>query len=131
MLSHEMHLLVKSLDTCHVSSSIISKFHFLTAADVLCSPVEISHIYRTSDFACYCVETCLPTLYRLTGSLRCKCQMYDLLGLHLLDHTKSDVAASLSVHRNATKLSQKPSERTDKHFTFYHAVRLTAHRHII
>ena len=131
MLAHEMHLLVKSLDTCHVSSSIISKFLFLTAADVLCSPVEISHIYRTSDFACYCVETCLPTLYRLACSFRSKCQMCCRESFHLLDDTKSYIAASLSVHWNAAKLSQKPSERTDKHFTFYHAVRLAAHRRIL
>ena len=131
MLSYEMHLLVKSLNTCHVSLRIVSEFYLLTAADVLCSPVEISHIYRTSDFACYCVETCLPTLYRLACSLWSKCQMCCRESFHLLDYAESDVAASLSVHRNSTKLSQKPSERTDKHFTFYHAVRLTAHRRII
>ena len=102
MLAHEMHLLVKSLDTCHVSLRIVSEFYLLTAADVLCSPVEISHIDGASYFASYCVKTSLPSLYRLACSLWSKCKVYYLLSLHLSDDAENDIAAPFSVYWNTS-----------------------------
>ena len=127
MFSDKVHFLIEGLDALHVGSCIFSQLDLLAAADALCAPVEISHIHRAANLAGNCVETGLPSLYRLTCSLRCKCKVHYLAGLHFPDDAEDNVAASLSVHRDTAKLSQKPSERSDKHFTFYHAVRLSAH----
>ena len=131
MLSNKMHLLIKSLDTCHVRLRVIGQLHLLTTADMLGAPVEISHVDRTSHLACNGVEACLPTLYRLACSFWSKREMCCRKGFHLLDHAQGYITASLSVNRYATELAQKPSERTYEKFTLYHAVRLSAYRHII
>ena len=73
MLSDKVHFLIKSLNACHIGFCIIRKSYFLSAADALCTPVEISHIYRTSYLACDSVETCLPSLHWLTCAFRCEC----------------------------------------------------------
>ena len=131
MLSDEVHFLVESLDACHVGLCIIGKLDLLTAAHSLGSPVEIAHIDGTSDFACYSMETGLPTLHGLACAFRCKCKMYDLLCLHLLDYAESHIASSLSVNRDSSHLAEKPSERTDEQLSLYHAVWLSAYRHVI
>ena len=109
MLSDKVHLLIKSLNACHVGFCVIRKFYFLSAADALSTPVEVSHIYRTSYLACDSVETCLPSLYRLTCAFRCKSEVYYRCLLHLTDYTEGNVASSLSVDRDTAELAEKPS----------------------
>ena len=109
MLSGKMHLFVESLDACHVCFSIVGKFYLLATTYTFCSPVEITHIYRTSYFTCYCVESCLPAFYGFSCSLRCKSEVYDFLSLHFLDDAQNDVTAFLPVDRNAAKLAEEPS----------------------
>ena len=98
---------------------------------MLGAPVEVSHVHRTSHLACDGVESCLPALYRLAGTLRCKSKMGNGKTLHLLDHAEGHVASPLSVHRDASQLAEQPSQRTPEQFSLHHAVRLSAHRHII
>ena len=131
MFSGKMHFFIKRLDTCHISLCIIRKFNFMTTADAFCSPVEISHIYRTSYLTRNCVEAGLPTFYRLACSLWCKCKVYNRSPLHLIDYAESYVASSFAVNRNASKLAQKPSERSPEKFSLDHAVRLSTNRCII
>ena len=109
MLPDKVHLFIESLDTCHVGFCIIGKFDLLAAAYALRAPVEISHVYRTSYLACYCVESCLPAFYGFSCSLRCKSEVYDFLSLHFLDDAQNDVTAFLPVDRNAAKLAEEPS----------------------
>ena len=127
MLSDKVHVLIKGLNACHVGLCVIRKFNFLSSAYALCAPVEISHVYRTSHLAGNCMEACLPALYRLACAFRSKCQMHYGSPFHLIDDAESHIAASLSVHRNASQLAQKPSERTPEKFSLDHAVRLAAH----
>ena len=127
MFSDKVHLLIKSLDAYHVSLCIICQFDLVTSADAFGPPVEISHVYRTSHLACDSVETCLPSFYRFACTLRSKSEMYDIFALHLLDYAESHIAASFSVHRYTSHLSQKPSKRPYKEFSLHHAVRLTAY----
>ena len=127
MLSDKVHFLIEGLDALHVGSCIVSQLDLMSAADTLSAPVEIPHVYRASYLACDSVETCLPSLYRLACAFRCKCKMYYLARLHLLYHAEGNVAASLSVYRDASKLAQKPSKRPPEHFSFNHAVRLAAY----
>ena len=127
MISYEVHFLVHSLDTLHISSCVIGKLYLVATADAFCSPVEISHIYRTSDLACDSVETCLPALYRLACSFRCEGEVNHLLCLHLPDHAENYIAASLSVDRNSSELAEKPSERSPEKFSLDHTIRLSAH----
>ena len=86
MLSDKVHLLIKSLNACHVGLCIIRKFYFLSTTDALCAPIEISHIYRTSYLACDCVEACLPSLYWLACSFWSKCKMHNRRALHFVDY---------------------------------------------
>ena len=109
MLSDKVHVLIKSLNAYHVCLCVIRKFYLVSAADALRAPVEISHVYRTTYLACDSVESCFPTLYRLTGSFWCKGEMDCLLCLHLLDDAQDDVTAFLPVDRNAAKLAEEPS----------------------
>ena len=131
MLAYKVHFLVDFLDAGHVCLCIICEFYLLSAADTLCAPVEITEIYRTAEFACYCMEACLPSFYRLAGSFRCKGKVRDFLALHFLDDAEYDIAAALSVNRNSSKFAEQPSERTPEHLSFDHAVRLTTYRHVI
>ena len=126
MFSDKMHLLIEGLDALHVGSCIVSQLDLLAAADALCAPVEITHVYRTSDLAGDCVESCLPSLHRLTCSFRCECKVHYLAGLHLPDDAEDNVAASFSVYRDTSELTEKPSERPPEKLSFYHAVRLAA-----
>ena len=105
MLSYEMHFLVERLDSCHIRSRVIGKLYLLTSADTFGTPVEVSHVYRTAYLACDSVESCLPTLYRLTGALWCKGEMNCLLCLHLLDYAENDIASLLSVYRNTPEFA--------------------------
>ena len=127
MLSDQVHFLIKSLNACHIGLCVIRKFYLLSAADAFCTPVEISHVYGTSDLTCYGMESCLPSLYRLACAFRCKCQVYHRRLFHFMDDAESNVAASLPVYRYAAKLAEQPSERTPEKFTFYHAVRFSSH----
>ena len=127
MLSDEMHLLVKSLNACHVGFRVISELHLLATADMLGAPVEIPHIHRASYLASDGVESCLPALYRLACSFWSKREMCCRKGFHLLDHAQGYITASLSVNRYAAELAKKPSERTYEKFSLYHAVRLSAY----
>ena len=127
MLSDKVHLLIKSLNACHVGFCVIRKFYFLSTADAFCAPVEISHIYRTSYLTCDGMETCFPSLDWLACSFRCERQMYYWSIFHLIDHAKGHIAASLSVNRYAAELAKKPSEWTPEKFAFDHAVWLSAH----
>ena len=131
MLAYKLHLLIERLYSCQICLWIVSKLYLVTSADALCAPIEISHINRTSDFACNCMESCLPALYRLAGSFWCQSKVYDLLSLHLLDDTEGYVAASLSVYRNASHLSEKPSERSPEQFSLDHAVWFAAYGYIV
>ena len=127
MLSDKVHFLIKSLNACHIGFCIICKFYFLSAADALCAPVEISHIYRTSYLACDSVEACLPSLDWLACAFRCKSKVYNRSSLHLIDYAEGYVAASLSVDRNTAEFAQKPSEWSPEKLTFNHAVRLATY----
>ena len=127
MLSDKVHVLIEGLNACHVSFWVIRKFYFLSTADALCSPIEISHVYRASYLAGDCVETCLPSLDRLAGSFRSKRKMNDRSALHFVDHAKCNIAATLSVNRNTSKLAEEPSERSPEHFSLDHAVWLSAY----
>ena len=131
MFTYELHILVKSLNACHISLCVICEFHLVASADALCSPIEISHIYRTSHLACNCVETCLPSFDWLACSFRCESEMNDILALHFLDDAEGNVAAPFSVNRNASKLTEKPSERAPEHFALDHTVRFATYRCII
>jgi hypothetical protein len=73
------------------------------------------------------VESGLPTLHRLAGSLWCKSKVYYLLGLHLSDDAEDNVAALLAVYRNAADLAEDPSERTPEELGFDHAVDVSAY----
>ena len=106
MLSDKVHFLIKSLNACHIGFCIICKFYFLSAADALCAPVEISHIYRTSNLACDSVEACLPSLDWLACAFRCKSKVYNRSSLHLIDYAESYVATSFSVYRDAAELAE-------------------------
>ena len=127
MLADKVHLLIKSLNACHICLSIICELYLMAAAHALCTPVEISHVYRTADLTGDSVETGLPTLYRLACSLWCKCKVNDLLCLHLSDYAECYTAASLSVDRNTTHLTEKPAERTYEKIALHHAVRFSSH----
>ena len=127
MLSDKVHFLVKSLNASHIGLCVIRKFYLLSAADALCAPVKISHVYRTSYLTGDCVETCLPSLYRLASSFRSKSEMYDRSALHFVDYAKCNIAATFSVYRNSSHLAEKPSEWSPEHFSLYHAVRLAAY----
>ena len=131
MFADKVHLLIQCLYALHVCSCIVSQLDLVAATDALCAPVEVSHVYRATYFMGDSVEACLPSLARLTCAFRCKCKVYYLACLHFLDYAEDDVAASLSVHRNASELAQKPSEWSPEKFSLYHAVRLTADRYII
>ena len=131
MLSYKVHLLVESLDACHIGLCIVCKLDLLAAAYTFCSPVEISHIDRTSHFTGDCMEAGLPTLYRLACSFRSEGEVHDFLSLHFLDHAQSNVTSSLSVNWNSTELPEKPAKRADKQFSLDHAVWLTTYRFII
>ena len=131
MFSDKMHLLIEGLDALHVGSCIVSQLDLLAAADALCTPVEVSHVYWASDLAGDCVESCLPSLYRLACSLRCKCKVHYLAGLHFPDDAEDNVAASLSVNRDTSELTEKPSERTPEELSLYHAVRLATYGNVI
>ena len=131
MLADKVHFLVEGLDALHVGSCIVGQLDLLAAADALCAPVEISHIHRAANLAGNCVETGLPSLYRLTCSLRCKCKVHYLACLHLPDDAEDNVAASLSVNRNTSELTEKPSERAPEELSFYHAVWFATYRYII
>ena len=127
MSSHKVHLFIKSLDACHVGLRIIRKFYFLSTAYAFCSPVEVSHIYRTSNLAGDCMESCLPSLCRLAGSFGCKSQVNDRGSFHFIDDTECYCATSFPVYRYASKLAEKPSERSPEKFTLYHAIRLASY----
>ena len=131
MLSDKVHFLIQSLYACHVGFSIVCKFHFMSTADPLGSPVEIAHIYRTSYLSCDSVESCLPTLYRFARAFRGKSEMYDRCPFHLVYHAESHVTSSLSVYRDSSHLAKQPSERAPEKFSLYHAVRLSAYRYIV
>ena len=105
MLSDKVHFLIQSLYACHIGFCIIRQFHLLATADTLGSPVEIAHIYRTSDFSGYSMEACLPSLYRLAGAFRREGKMHDFLCLHLFDDAEGNIASFLPVNRNASELS--------------------------
>ena len=127
MLSDKVHLLIQLLYALHVCSSIVCQLYLMAAADALCAPVEITHVYRASHFAGDCMESGLPSFYRLACSFRSEREVYDLACLHLLDYAEDNVAASLSVDRDASKLTEQPSERAPEKLTFHHAVRLAAY----
>ena len=127
MFSDKVHLLVEGLYALHVCSCIICQLNLVATADALCAPVEISHVNRTSNFAGDCVEAGLPSFYRLACSFWSKCQVDYLACLHFLDDTEDNVAASLSINRDTSKLAEQPSERTPEKLTFHHAVRLAAY----
>ena len=131
MLSDKVHFLIKSLNASHVGLRVIRKFYFLSTAYALCTPVEVSHIYRTSYLARDSMETCLPSLCRLAGAFRSKSKVNDRCSLHFIDNAEGYAAASLSVYRYASKLAEKPSERAPEKLALDHAVRLAAYRHII
>ena len=131
MLADEVHFLVHCLDAYYVCSCVVCQLNLMAAADTLCAPVEITHVYRTSHLACDSMETCLPSLDRLTCTFRCECKVNDLLRLHLLDDAESDVATSFSVYRDSSHLAEKPSERAPEKLSLDHAVRLSADRCII
>ena len=127
MLSDKVHVLIEGLNACHVSFWVIRKFYFLSTADALCSPIEITHVYRASYLAGDCVETCLPSLDWLACAFRCKSKVYNRSSLHLIDYAEGYVAASLSVDRNSSEFAEKPSERSPEKFSLNHTVRLSAH----
>ena len=127
MLSDKVHVLIEGLNACHIGFCIICKFYFLSAADALCTPVKISHVYRTSYLTGDCVETCLPSLDRLAGSFRSKRKMNDRSALHFVDYAKCNIAATFSVDRNSSHLAEKPSEWSPEQFSLYHAVWLAAY----
>ena len=131
MLSDKVHFLIESLNACHIGFCVIRKFYFLSAADALCTPVEVSHIHRTSYLACDSMETCLPSLHWLASAFRCECKVDDRRLLHLVDYAECNVAASLSVYRNTSELAEKPSEWTPEKLALDHAVRLSSDRYII
>ena len=131
MFCDKVHFLIKFLYSGHVRSCIFGEFHLLSSADALGSPVEITHVYRASYLSCDGVESCLPALYRLACAFRSKGQMDGLLCLHLLDYAERGIAASLSVHRDASHLAEQPTERAPEQFSLDHAVRLSAYRYII
>ena len=131
VLAHEAHLFVHGLDTCHVGSRIICQLDLLSAADALCAPVKIAHIYWASNLAGDGMESCLPSLHWLACAFRCESEVYHRSSLHFIDYTDSYIAASLSVDRYAAEFAEEPSERTPEEFTFLHAVRLSAYRYII
>ena len=131
MFSYELHILVKSLDACHIGLCVICEFHLVSSADALGAPIKVTHIYRASNLAGDCMEAGLPSLHSFAGALWSKCKMYDIFALHLLDYAQCYVAASLSVHRDASELSEKPSERSPEHLSLDHAVWLSAYRCII
>ena len=127
MLSDKVHVLIKSLNACHVGLWIIRKFYFLSTTNTLCAPVKVSHIYRTSHLTGNCVEACLPSLHWLTSAFWCEGKMYDRGSLHFIDDAERYVASSLSVYRDASELTKKPSKWTPEEFALDHAVWLTAH----
>ena len=127
MLADQVHLLIQSLYTFHISSGVIRQFHLLATADTLGSPVEIAHIDRAANFAGDGVEASLPPLDRLAGSFRSQCKMYDVLFLHLSDDAENDVATSFPINRNPSQFSEQPSQRTPEKFTFDHAIRFSAY----
>ena len=131
MLCFEMHIFVHGLYACHVCSGVVCQLDLMTTADALCTPVEVSQVYRTSHFACNRMESCLPSLYRLASAVRCKCKVNNLLSLHLLDYAESHIASSLSVYRDASHLAKNPSKRPPEELSLHHAVRLAAYRYII
>ena len=127
MLADQVHFLIHLLYALHVGSCVVCQLNLVAAADTFCAPVEISHVNRTSYLAGDCVETGLPSFHRLACSFRSKCQVHDLACLHLPDYAEDNVAASLSVDRDASKLTEQPSERAPEKLTFHHAVRLAAY----
>ena len=127
MLSDKVHFLIESLNACHIGFCVIRQFYFLSTAYPLCTPIEISHIDWTSYLACNSMETCLPSLHWLACSLRCKSKVYDRSILHLVDYAECNVAASLSIYRNAAELAEKPAEWSPEKLTLDHAVWLAAY----
>ena len=114
MFSGKMHVFIKRLDAYHVSFGIICQLDFLTAAYALCSPVEISHIYRTTYFAGNCVKSGFPAFDCLTCSLWCKCQVNDRSPFHFVDYTEYYIASPFSIYRDTAHLAQQPSEWSPK-----------------
>ena len=127
MLSDKVHVLVKSLNACHVGLCIIREFYFLSAAYSFRAPVKISHIYRASNLTCYGMETCLPSLYRLACAFRCEGEVYYRSSFHFIDYAQGNIAASFPVNRYAAKLAEKPSKRAPEKFSLDHTVRLTSY----
>ena len=127
MLADKMHFLVQRLDSGHVRSCVVSKLYLLSAADALCTPIEVAHVYRTSYLACNRMETGLPSFHRLSGAFRCEGKMHDLAAFHLFDDAEGYIASPLSVYRYTAKFSEKPSERTPEKLSLDHAVRFSAH----
>ena len=76
MFSDKVHVLIKSLNACHVGFCVIRKFYFLSAAYSLGTPVEIAHINRASHLFCYGVEACFPSFYWFSCAFRCEGEMY-------------------------------------------------------
>ena len=105
MLADQVHLLIQSLYACHIGFCIIGQFDLLATAHTLGAPVEIAHIDRAADLACYSMEACLPSLYRLAGAFRREGKMHDFLCLHLFDDAEGNIASFLPVNRNASELS--------------------------
>ena len=126
MLADKVHFLIHCLYALHVRSCVVSQLYLLAAADALCAPVEVAHVYWAAYLAGDCVEAGLPSFDRLACSFRSKRKVYYLTCLHFLDHAQNDIAASLSVYRYSTELAQKPSEWSPEKFSLYHAIRLTA-----
>ena len=104
MLSYQMHLFVHSLYSDHIRLCVVSKLDLMSAADTLCSPVEVTHIYRASYFACNCMESGLPPLDRFSRAFRCKGKMYYLAAFHLPDDAQGYIASFFSVHGDSSKL---------------------------
>ena len=102
MLADKVHFLIHCLYALHVRSCVVSQLYLLAAADALCAPIEVTHVYGTSYFAGNCVEASLPSSDRLACSFRSKRKVYYLTCLHFLDHAQNDIAASLSVYRYST-----------------------------
>ena len=127
MFSYELHVLVKSLDACHIGLCVICEFHLVSSADALGAPIKVTHIYRASNLAGDCMEAGLPSLDWFSGTFRCEGQMNDLAAFHLPDDTQGYIASPLSVYRYTAKFSEEPSERTPEKFSLDHAVRLSAH----
>ena len=126
MFTYEVHFFIHGLYAYHVCLRIICKLDFMTATDALCSPIEISHIYRTAHLSCNSVKAGLPTLYRLSGPLWGKSEMDYRRSFHLIYYAECHLAASFAVDGYASQFPEKPAKWTPEKFSLYHAVRLPA-----